>query len=107
MKSVLITGCSSGFGMLTAVTLAKNGFQVFATMRNLGKRERLAAATAAAGAKAEVIALDVTDPASIRAPVDAVVGRAGRIDALVNNAGFGLGGFAEDLSMDDYRRQFE
>jgi len=107
MQSALITGCSSGFGLLTAVTLAKNGFQVFATMRNLGKRERLDAALAAAGVSAEVLALDVNSAASIQAAVDTVLGRAGRIDALVNNAGFGLGGFIEDLSLEDYRRQLE
>jgi NAD(P)-dependent dehydrogenase (short-subunit alcohol dehydrogenase family) len=107
MQSVLITGCSSGFGLLTAVTAAKNGFRVFATMRNLAKRGRLDEALAKAGVQAEVLALDVTSAASIDATVAAVVGGAGRIDALVNNAGFGLGGFVEDVSLDDYRRQFE
>lgn len=107
MKSVLITGCSSGFGLEAAVLLARHGFRVFASMRDLGKRGRLDAALAKAGVTAEILALDVTDAASIGAAVDHVVAAAGRIDALVNNAGFGIGGFVEDLTLDDYRRQFE
>jgi NAD(P)-dependent dehydrogenase (short-subunit alcohol dehydrogenase family) len=107
MKSVLITGCSSGFGMLAAVTAAKNGFRVFATMRNLGKRQRLDAALAKAGVTAEVLALDVTSAESIEAAVRAMLEKAGRIDALVNNAGGAIGGFVEDVSLDEYRRQFD
>lgn len=107
MQSVLITGCSSGFGLKCAVTLARHGFQVFASMRDLGKRGPLDAALAAAGAKAEILALDVTSEVSIAAAVGAALERAGRIDALVNNAGFGIGGFIEDLSMDEYRHQME
>jgi NAD(P)-dependent dehydrogenase (short-subunit alcohol dehydrogenase family) len=107
MQSVLITGCSSGFGLKTAVTLARQGFQVFATMRDLGKRGALDAALAAAGAKADLLALDVTDEASVTAAVARMVERGGRIDALVNNAGFGIAGFIEDLTMDEYRRQME
>jgi NAD(P)-dependent dehydrogenase (short-subunit alcohol dehydrogenase family) len=107
MPTVLITGCSSGFGLETAVLLAKSGFRVFATMRNLDKRARLDAALAAAGAKAEILALDVTSEVSINAAIDRVVASAGGIDALVNNAGIGVGGFVEDLTLDDYRRQFE
>ncbi len=107
MKSVLITGCSSGFGLEAAVLLAKSGFRVFATMRDLGKRARLDQALAAAGATAEILQLDVTDETSIRSGVDAVLARAGTIDALVNNAGMGIGGFVEDLTLEDYRRQFE
>jgi len=97
MKSVLITGCSGGFGMLAAVTLAKNGFRVFASMRNLAKRDRLDEALAKAGAQAEVLALDVTSAESIDAAVRAVIERAGRVDALVNNAGAAIGGFVEDV----------
>ena len=106
-KSVLITGCSSGFGTLAAATAAKNGFRVFASMRNVGKRQRLDEALARAGAQAEVLALDVTSGESIDAAVGSVIEKAGRVDALVNNAGFGLGGFVEDVSIDEYRRQFE
>ena len=104
---VLITGCSSGIGLRSAVTLARHRFRVFATMRDLDKRGALDAALAAAGATAELLQLNVTSEASIHAAIDAAMARAGRIDALVNNAGFGLGGFVEDMTVDDYRRQFE
>ena len=107
MQSVLVTGCSSGFGLLAAVTLARNGFRVFASMRDLEKRAPLEAALSAAGARAELLTLDVTNAASIAAAVAAVVARAGRIDALVNNAGFGIGGFVEDMTLEEYRRQFD
>jgi NAD(P)-dependent dehydrogenase (short-subunit alcohol dehydrogenase family) len=107
MKSVLVTGCSSGFGRLTAVLLARNGFRVYATMRDLGKRATLDLALAEAGASAEILALDVTNEDSIRAAVSRIVAEAGGIDALVNNAGIGIGGFVEDLTLADYRRQLE
>jgi NAD(P)-dependent dehydrogenase (short-subunit alcohol dehydrogenase family) len=106
-KTVLVTGCSSGFGMLAAVSLAKSGWRVFATMRDVSKRGRLDAALAQAGATAEALALDVTRQASIDACVAQVMASAGRIDALVNNAGIGIGAFVEDLTLDDFRRQFE
>jgi NAD(P)-dependent dehydrogenase (short-subunit alcohol dehydrogenase family) len=107
MKTVLITGCSSGFGLDAAVLLAKSGWRVFATMRDPAKRGRLDTALAKVGAAAEVLQLDVTDQESIAACVAQVVAAAGKIDALVNNAGVGIGGFVEDLTLDDFRRQFE
>lgn len=107
MKTALITGCSSGFGLLTATTLAKSGFRTFATMRDLRKRGRLDAALGDAGTQAEVLALDVTDADSIAAAVAAVITETGRIDVLVNNAGIGIAGFIEDVTLEEYRRQME
>jgi NAD(P)-dependent dehydrogenase (short-subunit alcohol dehydrogenase family) len=107
MQTIIVTGCSSGFGLKIAVTLARDGFRVFATMRDLGKRGALEKALTEAGAKADILALDVTDQASIDTAVGTVLAQAGRIDGLVNNAGFGVSGFVEDLSLDDYRRQME
>jgi NAD(P)-dependent dehydrogenase (short-subunit alcohol dehydrogenase family) len=107
MKTALVTGCSSGFGLKIAVTLARNGFRTFATMRDLSKRAALDAALAAANVTAEVLALDVTDKASIDAAVATVLAQAGQIDALVNNAGYAMAGFVEDISLDEYRRQME
>lgn len=103
----LITGASSGFGMLTAVELARKGHRVFATLRDLQRAGRLDAACAEAGVTVEKLALDVTRAESIDAAVAEVVRRAGRLDVLVNNAGYGLGGFFEDLAMDELRAQFE
>ena len=108
-KISLITGSSSGFGLLTSIELAKAGFSVVATMRDLGRRERLDQAAAAAGvtAQLDVRALDVTNFAAIPGFVDGVVRDYGRLDVLVNNAGFPLAGFAEDVSLEELRRQFE
>jgi NAD(P)-dependent dehydrogenase (short-subunit alcohol dehydrogenase family) len=108
-KIALITGCSSGFGLLTSIELAKAGFRVIATMRDLGRRERLdqAAAATGVGAQLEVRALDVTNFDSLPGFVDAVVRDYGRLDVLVNNAGFAVGGFAEDIKLEELRRQFE
>jgi len=97
MKTVLITGCSSGFGLDTARHFLAQGWQVVATMRTPGANvlppsERL-----------RVLPLDVTDPTSIRAAVEA----AGPIDVLVNNAGFGAAAPIELAPLDVVRRLFE
>jgi NAD(P)-dependent dehydrogenase (short-subunit alcohol dehydrogenase family) len=107
MKSVLITGCSSGLGLTTAVTLAKNGFRVFATVRSLDKRGDLDKALADAGTTATVLPLDVTDEAAISATVAQILAETGGIDALVNNAGLAIGGFVEDFTLAEIRAQME
>jgi len=108
-KVAVITGSSSGFGLLTSFELAKAGFQVVATMRNLGRRGDLDQAAKAAGveAKIDVRTLDVTAFEAMPAFVEDLVRDYRRIDVLVNNAGFAVGGFAEDVSLDELRLQFE
>ena len=108
-KSALITGSSSGFGLLTSIELAKAGFRVVATMRDLGRRERLDQAAAAAGvaSQLDIRALDVTDFDALPAFVDSIVRDHGRLDVLVNNAGFAVAGFAEDIKLEELRQQFE
>jgi NAD(P)-dependent dehydrogenase (short-subunit alcohol dehydrogenase family) len=108
-KIVVITGSSSGFGLLTSVEFAKAGFRVVATMRDLGRRAGLDQAAAAAGvtAQLDVRALDVTRLEMIPGFVDAIARDYGRIDVLVNNAGFAVAGFAEDIKLDELRLQFE
>src|SRR5580698_5594282 len=108
-KIALITGASSGFGLLTSIELPKAGFRVVATMRDLGRRERLdqAAATAGVAAKLDIRTLDVTDFDSLPGFVDAVVREHGRLDVLVNNAGFAVAGFLEDIKLEELRHQFE
>jgi NAD(P)-dependent dehydrogenase (short-subunit alcohol dehydrogenase family) len=108
-KSALITGTSSGFGLLTSIELAKAGFRVVATMRDLGRRERLDQAAAAAGvaSQLDIRALDVTDFDALPAFVDSIVRDDGRLDVLVNNAGFAVAGFAEDIKLEELRQQFE
>jgi NAD(P)-dependent dehydrogenase (short-subunit alcohol dehydrogenase family) len=108
-KIALVTGASSGFGLLTSIELAKAGFRVVATMRDLGRRQRLDQAVAAGGvaAKVDVRALDVTKFDTIPGFVDGVARDYGRLDVLVNNAGFAVAGFAEDIKLDELRLQFE
>jgi NAD(P)-dependent dehydrogenase (short-subunit alcohol dehydrogenase family) len=110
MKTVLITGTSSGFGLHAAVAVARQGWQVFATMRNLGKRAPLDAALAAAGIaeRVEVSRLDVTQPASIDEAVRAILQRCGgHLDAVVQNAGVAVGGAFEDVPEAEARRVME
>jgi len=108
MKPVaLVTGTSSGFGLLTAVELARTCHQVFATMRDPARAAPLLEAAARLGVEVTVLPLDVRDPGSIAACVAEVLHRAGRIDVLVNNAGIAIGGFFEDQSAAEIREQFE
>jgi NAD(P)-dependent dehydrogenase (short-subunit alcohol dehydrogenase family) len=106
-KIALITGSSSGFGLLTSIELAKAGFLVVATMRDLGRRGALDRAAAAAGVKLDIRQLDVTNFDAIPGFVDQLLQGYGRLDVLVNNAGFAVAGFAEDIRLEELRLQFE
>jgi NAD(P)-dependent dehydrogenase (short-subunit alcohol dehydrogenase family) len=101
-KAVLITGCSSGIGRATAEQLAaRPGWTVYATAR---RPESIADLE---GRGCRVLALDVTDEASMSAAVARVEEEAGAVWALVNNAGYSQSGAVESVPMDDVRRQFE
>jgi NAD(P)-dependent dehydrogenase (short-subunit alcohol dehydrogenase family) len=107
-KVLVVTGCSSGFGLETVTAAARREWKVFATMRNLDRREALDRALADAGVEADLLELDVTEPQSVRGAIAEVTGRTGgRIDAVVLNAGIGDAGFFEDLSDEMVRRIFE
>ena len=106
-KIAVVTGSSSGIGLLTVVELAKAGFRVVASMRDLNRRGPLDQAAAGVTDRLDVRRLDVTDSASIPAFVEGIVRDHGRIDVLVNNAGFAMAGFAEDLTLQEIRRQFD
>lgn len=106
-KVALITGCSSGFGKLTAVALARAGFRVVATMRNLEKRAALDDAAKEAGVQLDMRRLDITEYDSLPAFAERVVAAYGRLDVLVNNAGFSVSGFAEDITLEEIRHNFE
>src|SRR5262245_40735324 len=96
-KTVLVTGASGGFGLLTSVELARRGHRVFASMRNLEKTNELRQICSEAGVQVQTIQLDVTQTASIEAAIARVVSQAGSVDVLVNNAGINTLGFFEDL----------
>ena len=97
MAVVLITGCSSGFGRQTAFEFARRGDAVYATVRSRQAAARLQAEGAAQGLTVRTPILDVTDPSAIAATVREVLGDAGAIDVLVNNAGVAVPGAFEDL----------
>jgi NAD(P)-dependent dehydrogenase (short-subunit alcohol dehydrogenase family) len=105
-KTILITGASSGFGRDTAETLAQAGHRVFASMRDVTARNRPHAE--ALGAKGiDVVELDVTDDVSVERGVRSVLDLAGRLDALVNNAGIGSAGISEAFTTDQVRALFD
>ena len=108
-RTALITGASSGFGLLTTVTLARRGWRVIATMRDLTRRDRLEQAARSAGIldRIQFHALDVTSPEQIATLAAQVAARPTPLHALVNNAGFAMAGFAEDVSDAELREQFE
>lgn len=106
-RIALITGCSSGFGLLTAVTLAQRGFTVVASMRNLQKRGKLDEAMNQVGAQFDLLPLDMASPESIENCAQSVLEKYGRVDVLVNNAGIAQAGVFEIVSMEKIRAQFE
>lgn len=101
----LVTGASSGIGRSTALLLARSGYCVFATVRSQAREEVLRAD--AAGLPVEILRLDLADEAGASRVVQEVLRRAGRIDVLVNNAGYAKLGAVEDLPRADLRHQFE
>ena len=101
----IVTGASSGIGRATALLFASSGYRVFATVRTLEAEESLRAA--ASDHHIEVVRLDMADEAAVARVAREILARAGRVDVLVNNAGFAQIGSAEDLSPDEIRRQFQ
>ena len=106
-KVVLITGCSSGFGLRIAARLASLDYYVIATMRNLSKQNDLVGEAVLRGGEIDVLRLDVSDINSIKDVVRHIKEKYGRLDVLVNNAGYGIGGFFEDLTQEEIREQIE
>ncbi len=111
-RRVLITGCSTGFGRLAAEALAEAGCRVFASMRgpdgkNAEAAQSLREWAEARGKQVEIVALDVTDDASVHAAVERVTALAGGVDVVVNNAGVAGMGLAETYTVEQMRRLFE
>ncbi|MCQ6337149.1 MULTISPECIES: oxidoreductase [Bacillus cereus group] len=107
-KIAIITGASSGFGLLTTLELAKKDYLVIATMRNLEKQGTLLSQVTKLNLQhnIKVQQLDVTDQNSIH-NFQLFLKEINRIDLLINNAGYANGGFVEEIPVDEYRKQFE
>jgi NAD(P)-dependent dehydrogenase (short-subunit alcohol dehydrogenase family) len=106
-KVAVITGSSSGIGYETSLTLARNGFLTYATMRNLAKSDTIKSVATKEKLSIHTNQLDVTDYKSVNNAVQAIVSEVGAIDVLVNNAGYVLSGAFEDLAMEEVKDQYE
>ena len=106
-KVAIVTGSSSGIGYETSLALARDGFYTFATVRNSKKAEKILQIAKKENLNIEIIELDVDDEKSISVTIEKIISKKQRIDVLVNNAGWGLFGSVEDVSMKDFRAQFE
>ncbi|HXW11565.1 MAG TPA: SDR family oxidoreductase [Nitrososphaeraceae archaeon] len=106
-KVAVITGSSSGIGLETAFTLARNDYITYATMRSPEKDTSIKATVQNEELPIRIVQLDVTDDSSVKNAVDHIISEAGRIDVLVNNAGYGLVGAFEDLAMEETKSQYE
>lgn len=107
-KIAIITGASSGFGLLTTLELAKKDYLVIATMRNLEKQVNLLSQATQFNLLQNIIIqqLDVTDQNSIH-NFQLFLKNINRVDLLINNAGYATGGFVEEIPVEEYRKQFE
>jgi NAD(P)-dependent dehydrogenase (short-subunit alcohol dehydrogenase family) len=107
LQTVLITGATDGLGKAAALLLAERGYRVFAAGRSPEKRAQLDALAQEKKLPLETLELDVCEDASVQRAVKDVLGKAGAIDVLINNAGVGYVATVEDQRMEDWRRQFE
>ena len=103
----LISGCSSGIGFATAVEMARNGFFVYATMRDLEKSENLKNVVNTESLSVSILQMDVGKQETIDAAIEKILQEKGRIDVLVNNAGFMRMGSLEDMSMEYFIDQMD
>jgi NAD(P)-dependent dehydrogenase (short-subunit alcohol dehydrogenase family) len=106
-KVALVTGSSSGIGYETSLTLAREGYFTYATMRNVKKAEAIKKIAENENLPLKVIELDVDNEKSAEDAVKSIIDEKQRIDVLVNNAGWGIWGTAEDVSIEEFREQFE
>lgn len=102
-KNILITGTSTGVGFESAILFAKNGFKVYASMRNTAKADELKSKIQENNLDIEILTLDVTDTVSIKKAVDAIIAKDGKIDLLLNNAGAGFGKTTEQATEAEIR----
>ena len=106
-KVAVVTGSSSGIGLETSLLLARNGFYTYVTMRNLDKSKTITDLKQKEKLSLEVLKLDVTTDESVKEAIHKITNEQGRIDVLVNNAGYALVGPFEELSIEEFKEQFE
>jgi NAD(P)-dependent dehydrogenase (short-subunit alcohol dehydrogenase family) len=103
----VITGSSSGIGLATSLALARNGYLTYATLRNLAKRDSIQSIAEKQHLPIRTVQLDVTDENSVKNAIQSILSESGRIDLLVNNAGYGLTGAFEDIGIDEIKALYE
>ena len=106
-KVAIVTGSSSGIGYATSLMLARKGFYTYASVRNISRSARLEYEANAEKLPLKLIQLDITDVDSVKDALEKIVSEKGRIDVLVNNAGYGLFGAFEDISLDEIKAQYD
>ena len=106
-KVAVVTGTSSGIGFETALALAREGYYTYATMRDTTKSDKIQELAKKESLKIDVIELDVDDENSVKTAIQKILEQKQRIDVLVNNAGWGLWGCVEDVSINEFKAQFD
>ena len=106
-KIAVITGSSSGIGLETVLALAREGYYTYATMRDITKSDKIKEIKQKENLKIDVLELDVDNENSAKTAIRQILDQKQRIDVLVNNAGWGLWGCVEDVSVDEFKAQFE
>ena len=106
-KVAIVTGSSSGIGFETSLALAREGYFTYATMRNTAKSDKIKEIAKKENLKISILDLDVDDENSAKTAIAQILDQKKRIDVLVNNAGWGLWGCVEDVSVDEFKQQFE
>jgi len=106
-KVAVVTGTSSGIGFETALALAREGYYTYATMRDTTKSDKIKELGKKDNLNIDVLELDVDDENSVKTAIQKILDQKKRIDVLVNNAGWGLWGCVEDVSVDEFKAQFD
>lgn len=106
-KTVLVTGCSSGIGYTTCLVFARNNFATYGSVRDLSIAERIQEIINKEKLALKIIRLDVNEDESIRIAIQKIISDSGGIDILINNAGYGMFGPIEEISIKEIEEQFE
>ena len=106
-RTVLVTGCSSGIGLATCHVLSRNNFMTYGTVRNLSKAKKIQDLMNMDDLSLEILRLNVNDNQSIKLAVKKILNDTGRIDVLINNAGYGMFGPIEEITTQEIKKEFE